>query len=248
MLALHCTMAFGGAWAGFAKHTGEQVTLIAPDLPSHGQSVDWDEVSDFSETSFLAALSAMDEGPMDVIGHSFGGAVALRLAVAHPEKVRSLTVVEPVFLAVGAANAPEAVHKHGAVIKPSLDALQAGDFETAARIFNGMWSDEGPKWETLPVRTRAAMVRAIHVLPAQHRFLFDDTAGMLAPGGLDCVAAPTLVMRGELAHPAIIATNDGLAQIMPNAVQSVITGAGHMAPISHPKLVAEVVLELLARS
>lgn len=248
MLALHCTMAFGGAWAGFAKHAGDLVTMVALDLPSHGQSVDWDGISEFSETCYLAALSAMDEGPMDVIGHSFGGVVALRLAVEHPEKVRSLTMFEPVFLAVAGMREPDKVEAHGAAVKPALDALQAGDRETAARIFNGMWSDEGPKWETLSVRTRAAMVRAIHVLPAQHRFLFDDTARMLAPGGLDSVALPTLVMRGEFAHPALTATNDGLAEMMPNAVQSVIEGAGHMAPISHPALVADAVAALLARS
>ncbi|MEW9919656.1 alpha/beta fold hydrolase [Marimonas sp. MJW-29] len=55
-------------------------------------------------------------------------------------------------------------------------------------------------------------------------------------------------MRSRSTAPAIIATNDGLAARMPDAVQSVIEGAGHMAPITHPKPVAEVVRELLERS
>lgn len=247
-LALHCTMAFGGAWSGLAKHLGDQLTLVAPDMPSHGASADWDEVSDFSDTVYAASLSVMDDAPMDVIGHSFGAATALRLAVKHPEKVRSLTVIEPVFFAVALTHAPEAMGTHDENARPFSEALEAGDHHLAARAFNRMWSTDAPKWDTMPERTRAAMARAIHVVPDTHAFLYDDAAGMLAKGGLDAVQAPTLLMRGALAHPAITGTNDGLAHIMPNATQSVIEGAGHMAPISHPALVAKAVQGLLDRS
>lgn len=248
VLALHCTMAFGGAWGGLAKQMGDQLTLVAPDMPSHGASVDWDEVSDFNDTVYAASLAAMDEGPMDVIGHSFGAVTALRLAVAHPEKIRSLTVIEPVFFAVALAHAPEAMGAHDENARPFFEAIQAGDRETAARKFNKMWSTEAPNWDKLPERTRAAMVRAIHVVPDTHAFLYDDTAGLLADGALNSVQVPTLVMRGALAHPAIAAVNDGLARIMPNADQSVIEGAGHMAPISHPALVADALRGFFERS
>ena len=246
-LALHCTMAFGGAWAGVAK-AATDLTLVAPDLPSHGGSADWDETSDFCEMVYGALLATMDDGPMDLIGHSFGAAIALRLAVTHPEKIRSLTVIEPVFFAVALQDAPETMAQHNAVAKPYIDALNAGDHETAARTFNRMWSVDAPKWEAMAPRTRAAMTRAIHVVPAQHDFLFHDTSGLLQPGALDACTIPTLIMRGQHANPAITATNDGLAARMPNATQSVIEGAGHMAPISHPVAVAAAMRGLLDRS
>lgn len=246
-LALHCTMAFGGAWSGFSKAMPE-LTLVAPDMPSHGRSVDWDEKSGFADTVYAASLAAMDAGPMDVIGHSFGAATALRLAVTHPDRIRSLTVIEPVFFAVALADRPETLAQHDQDAAPFRDAIEAGDRETAARTFNRMWSAEAPKWDTIPERNRAAMIRAIHVVPDTHAFLYDDTAGLLAPGALDACDIPTLVMRGEHAHAAIAATNDGLVARMPNARASVIAGAGHMAPISHPVAVAEAVRGLLARS
>ncbi|MFK7836138.1 MAG: alpha/beta fold hydrolase [Sulfitobacter sp.] len=246
-LALHCTMAFGGAWAGFSKAMPE-LTLTAPDMPSHGRSVNWDEVSDFGDTVYAASLPLLDETPMDVIGHSFGAAVALRLAVRHPEKIRSLTVIEPVFFAVAMQDAPDAMAEHDTLAKPYLEVLQTGDRETAARLFNRMWSEGGPKWDAMPERTRAAMIRAIHVVPGQDKFLFGDTSGLLDPGALDACTVPTLIMRGEHAHSGIVAINDGLAARMPNASVSVIKGAGHMAPISHPQQVAEAVRVLLARS
>lgn len=246
-LALHCTMAFGGAWSGFSKALPE-LTLIAPDMPSHGRSDDWDEESSFADTVFAGSLAAMDDAPMDVIGHSFGAVTALRLAVTHPDRVRSLTVIEPVFFAVAIQDKPETLAMHDADAQPFRDAIEAGDRETAARAFNRMWSAEAPKWHDMPERNRVAMTRAIHVVPDTHAFLYDDTANLLAPDALAVCSIPTVILRGEHAHAAITATNDGLAARMPNAVQAVIAGAGHMAPISHPQEVAESVRELLARS
>jgi len=248
VLALHCTMGYGGAWTGVVRALGETVTLVAPDMPSHGQSADWDGQSDFADTVYSASLAIMDDTPMDVIGHSFGAATALRLAVTHPERVRSLTVIEPVYFAAAMLNDPDVEARHDAGAEHYVAALAEGDMETAARLFNRLWGEGRTKWDDLPARTRAAMARGIRVVPSQHGFLFDDTAEMLAPGGLDAVAVPTVIMRGEDADPSIISVNDALAEIMPNAHQSVIQGAGHMAPISHPAEVAEELQVLFACS
>jgi len=240
-------MAFGGAWAGLAKCLGDRLTLVAPDMPSHGRSADWDGSSSFADTVYAAALSVMGDEPLDIIGHSFGAATALRLAVEHPGRIRSVTMFEPVFFAVALADAPDAVVDHDARAADFFAAIARGDRPLAARAFNRMWSDGAP-WDSLPERTREAMTRAIHVVPDTMRFLYDDCAGILAPGVLEAVATPTLLLRGELAIPAVIATNDGLARRMADAQQAVIAGAGHMAPISHPAGVAEAIAPLLARS
>lgn len=246
-LALHCTMAFGGAWAGVSKALGPQMTLVAPDMPSHGQSADWDEVSDFGDTVYAASAALLDAGPMDVIGHSFGAAIALRLAVDFPDRIRSLTLFEPVLFLFALADAPETMVDTESRAKPFTDALLAGNRREGARLFNRMWST-GPVWDSLPERARAAMARAIHVVPDTHAFLYNDTAGFLEEGVLAKVQMPTLVMRGDLALPAVKATNAGLARRLGNAMEVVIPGAGHMAPISHPAEVAEAISEVLRRS
>lgn len=246
-IALHCTMAFGSAWAGIAKELGGHVTLVAPDMPSHGRSADWDEKSDFADTAHVSTLAVMDDTPMDLIGHSFGAMVALRIAQAHPDRVRSLTLFEPVFFAVARADAPDTLEAHDAQAEPFNAAIRAGDRAGAARAFNAMWSG-GPLWDTLSERNRAAMTRAIHVVPDTIDFLYEDRCGLLAPGVLEALTIPTAVLRGEHALPAIKATNAGLAKRMGNAREAVIAGAGHMAPISHPAPVASEILALFARS
>ncbi len=240
VLALHCTLAFGGAWAGLMRQMKDEATFIAPDMPSHGRSPDWDEQYSFPDTVFEAALACLTE-PMDVVGHSFGGAIALRLAVERPDLVRSLTMVEPVFFCIARADAPELTEAHTKANTAFYDQVQAGDMEEAARVFNRAWSD-GPRWLDMPEQVRAAMTRAIHVVPGSHAFLFDDTANLVPR--LDRAVMPALVVRGEKTDAIVEVTNAGLARRLPNAREAVIDGAGHMAPVSHPAEMAALLRDL----
>ena len=246
-LALHCSLAHGGAWSGLAKYLGADLTFVAPDMPSHGRSADWDEMSHFADTVFRSAVETLDAAPMDIVGHSFGAVVALRLAVTHPTRVRSLTLIESVFFAVAQQDAPDAMIEHYADFEPFVEAVRAGNRIEATRVFNRIWGD-GSKWDDIPERSRNAMIRAIPMIPATYDFLYEDDAGMLAPGVLDKATMPTLLVRGFTSAEAITAIADGLVARLPDATQSVIDGAGHMAPISHPVLVADAMRGLLKRS
>jgi len=247
VLALHCTLAHSGAWRGLAELVGDKATLIAPDMLSHGRSPDWDGQGDYQDRC-VDAVAHLMEPDMDIIGHSFGATIALRLAVAHPEKVRSLTMIEPVFFAVALADDPEMVATHEAEAAPYIEALAAGDDALAARLFNRMWSNGAPRWPDMPETTRAAMTRAIHVVPAQRPSLFDDRPGMLAPGVLDRITAPALLLRGSQTHPAMAVVNEGLARRLPDAQSVVIEGAGHLLPITHPLETAAELRRLFDRA
>lgn len=188
-----------------------EATFHGFDLLSHGRSPDWDRRGDIQDRTVEAAERLLRPG-MDVVGHSFGATVALRLAVTHPQLIRSVTLFEPVF-----------------------EALERGDDAQAARVFNRMWgTEDSPRWPELPESTRAAMTRSIHVIPAADEMLYRDRAGLLRPGVLDRATMPVLLVRGSLTHPVIGAINDGLARRLPEARNVVIPGAGHMVPITHP--------------
>ena len=235
VLALHCTLAHSGAWRGLAKVIGDEVSLHAMDMPSHGKSADWTKKDGDFQDVVVAAATEMLDRPMDLLGHSFGATVALRIAAERPEMVRSLTLIEPVFFVVAGIDAPEMLAAHDEDAKPFVDAYQSGDAALSARLFNRMWSDESsPRWPDLPEKTRAAMTRAIHVVLACNPAVFDDRSGFLIPGGMDALTAPAQLLRGSNTHPIIAVVNDGLARRMPNAVSKVVEGAGHMLPITHP--------------
>jgi lipase len=246
ILALHCTIAHSGAWRGLAKVMETEATFITPDMPSHGRSPDWDGTGDFPDL-FAEALRPLLDRPMDVIGHSFGGMAALRLAVEQPQLVRSLTLIEPVFFAIAQQEAPELLERQARVNRPVSQALEAGDRALAARLFNRSWGDDATRWTDLSENARAAMARGIHILPASDSAIYADRPGLLKPGVLEALDMPVLLLRGGQSDEIIRVVNDGLARRIPGAENRVVDGAGHMLPITHPEATAAQLRAFYAR-
>ncbi len=246
VLAIHCTIAHSGVWRKLSEEF-EDCTFVAPDMLSHGRSPDWDRQGDFQDRMIEAVLPSLTE-PMDVIGHSFGGTLALRLAVELPDLVRTVTMVEPVFFAVAAIDDPAVFQQDQNASAPVFEAFEQGDEALAARRFNRMWGDEeGPRWDDLPDQTRNAMMRGVHIVQASGPAVMDRT-GILEPGVLDCVTIPALLVRGALSPPIVQVVNDGLVRRLPNAANAVIEGAGHMVPITHAAETARHLRDLFDRA
>ena len=89
-----------GSAVGGAKHFANQVSLVAkgwtvitPDRPGHGRSPAPDRGDDAALDGVWVAELLGEGGHL--VGHSFGGAVALAAAARRPEAVRTLTLIEP---------------------------------------------------------------------------------------------------------------------------------------------------------
>ncbi|WP_299738215.1 alpha/beta hydrolase [uncultured Roseobacter sp.] len=242
-LAIHCTLAHSGAWRGVGRALEDQVTLTAIDLPGHGKSDDWDGTVDLHELCMMAARAHLPTR-RDVIGHSFGATVALRLAVEHPEQVRSLTLIEPVFFAAAIRDTPERMQAHEVEAEPYFTALSAGDTAKAARLFNRFWGD-GTKWDEMPETTRRYLADRMYVVPGQSPVIIDDAAGLMTRGRLERAAMPCLLIEGDQTADIIDAVNASLARRLPNVRRATIAGAGHMSPITHPGAVAQEIAALL---
>lgn len=245
-LALHCSLAHSGAWTGLANDLPD-LCITAPDMPAHGKSADWDGESDLHSDATRIAMAMLQERggePMNLIGHSFGAVVALRIALEAPELVASLTLFEPVlFCAARAADSPEFVAYREA-LQPFADALQAGDREAAAASFQAIWG-RGVPFEALPGPQRDYIAQRIHLIPAQNGTLIDDGAGILAPMRLEGLGMPVLLMEGGESPPVINAINTELARRLPNVRREVVAGAGHMLPITHAGECAKIVSDFL---
>jgi lipase len=189
----------------------------------------------------------MLDDPMDLIGHSFGATVVLRLAVAYPDKVRSLTMIEPVFFAVVEQENPEAFAAHKRLAKPFEDALVAGDRVLAAKIFSEHWGD-GRAWERLTQTNRDALTTRIHLIFQGDPAVYGDRAGLLKPGALDAVKMPCLLVQGSASPTIVGLINAGLVRRLPGAQNIVVNGAGHMVPITHPEPVATALCALFSRA
>lgn len=218
----------------------DDISAIAIDLPGHGRSGDWS--ADNGDLHALSGRIAITfcEGRTDVVGHSFGAAVALRLAVDRPDLVRRLVLVEPVFFA--AAEGTEARARHDAAFQPFADAMAAGDRERATRIFADMWGG-GQSFDDLPAAQQQAMIDRIHLIQASTPGIVEDSGNLMRR--MNLAIAPALLISGTDSSDVIDAVHDGLAGVMPDARRIVIEGAGHMSPLTHPREVAGAIRDHL---
>jgi len=235
-LGLHCSMSHAGSWSGVMRHLGDTLHLTAFDLPGHGQSAPWPGTDEIQAVSTAIAASFLT-GPTDIIGHSFGATVALRLAVEHPGLVRSLNLYEPVFFAVALADDPALRRAHEAEMSGYSDGMAKGDLERAAAGFLQVWGD-GRRWCDVPLGMRDQMAAQMPLIEAAVPALYHDAGGLLRDGVLARVTCPVLLIEGGKSPAIISAINAGLAARLPQARRTVIAAAGHMGPITHPGAVA----------
>jgi lipase len=138
VLAIHGLTGHGQRWQRFAAEQLPELPVAAPDLLGHGSS-SW--AAPWTIDANVGALSALLEQQAEVavlvVGHSFGGAVALHLAAAHPELVAALVLLDP------------AVGLDGAWMAEIADAMLASpDYPDAAEAraekASGAWADVDP--------------------------------------------------------------------------------------------------------
>lgn len=234
-------MGSGRAFDPMARRLGGRVDLTAFDLPSHGRSGAWRpaEGEDYHTTVTRMAEGLLGEGPVDLIGHSIGATVALRLAVAAPGRVRSLTLIEPVLFAAS---------RSGHSLDDELAALAAaGKIEAAARLFLGIWGAPGG-FEALPRSLQQAAVELMPLVLETDAALSADVHGILRLGGLEAVRAPSLLIAGADSPAVVGEIFDTLAARLPDARRATVPGAGHMAPVTHPAEVSALVAGNLDRA
>ena len=139
ILAIHGLTGHGRRWQTLATRHLPEFAILAPDLIGHGRS-SW--VAPWSIDANVGALArlldAEADGPVVVVGHSFGGAVALNLAAARPDLVAALVLLDP------------AVGLDGGRMRDIADEMIASpDYtdreEAAAEKVNGSWGEVDPE-------------------------------------------------------------------------------------------------------
>lgn len=243
-LFIHCTLGRAGTWAAVQARLLDKLAMTAFDRPGHGASAPFagegGAVALHRLTTQIAAR--LIEGRADVIGHSFGATVALRLAMERPELVRSLTLIEPPLFALAADRPATAGQRR--MMEEVEAALAAGDRTAAARRFHQAVNPEVP-WDRLAPTARTRLADQIHLVVEEGAVTTDDAAGLGASGRLESVRQPALLIEGSASPPAFGAVQDVLAGRLPGVRRVVVMGAGHMSPLSHPDNIAAEIAAFL---
>lgn len=249
-LLAHCFLGHGATWDRLVSRITVPLEALAFDLPGHGRSPMPTRAETFLDDmaglvpDLLAQLPGSAGGVL-AMGHSFGGALMLRQAVLSPDTVTALVMIEPVFFA--AARGSAEFEQWCAEDAPLQAHLAAGRPEEAAKLFLHQNGD-GTPWAAMPARQRAAILRLITLMPGTEPGPTDDTAGLLAPGVIDALTCPVLLLAGAESPPIYRAVCRGLADRLPRAEVAIVEGAGHMLPLTHAAEVATRIDDWLRRT
>src|SRR5262249_26673414 len=99
VLLLHSSANTGSQWRSLMEMLQASYRLLAPDLYGYGETDPWPSNVPLrltDEAALIDAVLARYDRPIHLIGHSYGAAVGLRFAVEWPERLLSLTLIEPV--------------------------------------------------------------------------------------------------------------------------------------------------------
>ena len=101
VIALHCSLGSGHQWARLVEELTGKHQVITPDISGYGKNAGrlLLPTTMAEEVDFLSDRLGEAVGPIHLVGHSYGGALAFKIATASPlaSRVRSLTLIEPVL-------------------------------------------------------------------------------------------------------------------------------------------------------
>lgn len=86
-----------GVWRDVQESLAAGFRTIAYDIPGHGNALDWPDAGPprIAVKAILADLAERGSNPVNLVGHSMGGAIATLVALSEPAKVASLTLLSP---------------------------------------------------------------------------------------------------------------------------------------------------------
>lgn len=192
-----------------------------------------------------------------LVGHSYGGLIALYLAATTPRLVRSLVLVEPAvptllvkdanshlqslsFLLRSPSVAISASRFTSRYLKPAISAIQRGDLEEAARLFVDGLQGEGGFHKLGTARTMVVEnARTIMEVTTQHP--------PITLAAVKEIKTQTLVVYGVKTQLWLRRIAELLVSTMPNAELSVIEDSAHFPHLENPSRFNEHALTFLRK-
>jgi pimeloyl-ACP methyl ester carboxylesterase len=239
LLLLHAGIADRRMWdQHLAPLAGAGYRAVAVDLPGFGEAATapgpvahWEDV--------LATMDALGMDRASILGNSFGAAVALRVAVTAPGRVRS-----PLLFSAPAVPEPDPSAELLAIWEAEEAALEAGDVEGAVEAVVSAWVRPEAGDE---VRQRIATMQRGNY--EGHSGQEPDQAAdplEQGPALLAAVECPALIAAGEEDLVDFKNAVRELGAALPRAETTLIPDCGHLAPLEAPEEFRRLAIEHLS--
>lgn len=246
VVLLHSSGSSARQWAPLAEELQTEFRVHAVDFHGHGTAPAWNGAAPLTLDDDAALVEPLLNASADgvhLVGHSYGGAVALKLALKHPARVRSVTVYEPVvFRVLFDFNLLHAPAQRVLATAGAVHArLRRGMNEDAARVSVDFWSGAG-SWDRTPVVRQQSVAARMPSVMAHFNALFFD--GMQRRH-LAALQVPTLFLTGAATIAPTRRIGELLRHAVPFAQHEMLDDMGHLGPVTHAAIVNERIVRFL---
>ena len=244
----HSSCSSSGQWKALTERLSGDYRVLAPDLIGYGKTAAWPTGRRHlhaDEAAILIAMAELAGGNAQLVGHSYGGGMAVHAVLDRPDLFRSLVLIEPsLFRLLAAGGEAQAAAETRSIGTMVIDSVASGRPEQAAESFVRYFL--GPAaWEAMLPERRAGIVQTIpkNALEWRHEL----GAGRFELEDLGRIAMPTLVLGFDQSPPGLRAICDMLERTLPKAERVQLDGLGHMAPVLNAHQVNPVIMDFLNR-
>ena len=226
-------------WAGLVPSLADDFTCVSYDLRGHGDSPV--PPTPYSLDDLVEDLEALRDRlgheRIHVIGHSLGGMIGPAYARAHPDRVRTVTLL---------STAAGRTEEDGAKVRGVLAAMETDGIEAKLGALVERWYTDAfiaARPDAIETRKRQVLDTPAHVfLSVFHIYAETEMAPWLHE-----VACPCLVLTGELDGGCNPRLNRFIADTLPDSELVILDGLKHSILIEAPERVAPPVRDFLLR-
>ncbi len=242
VLLLHSSQSTSGQWRALQAELNDDFDVLAIDLLGYGKAPkpevddpDSFRLADEIPRIVASVRAAGQDQPVHLIGHSYGAALALKIAREQQIPVRSLTLFEPVAFHILDTDEPARQE-----IDSIADQMHQADAEAATRAFVDYWNQPG-YFDALPERIRQGMLRQADKVTMDFAALMGEPC---TAEDYRRVQVPTLLLSGAFSRQSAQQVAERLKQVLPQ-VETETLACGHMGPVTAPQLVNPRIVSFL---
>jgi pimeloyl-ACP methyl ester carboxylesterase len=220
-------------WLPLYERLSGSVDLLVPEHPGYGETEmpDWLDGFDDLVIHYDSLLDALELERVHLVGYSLGGWIAAEIAVFHPRRLESLTLVTPIGLRIPG--------------KPVGDVF-AMDPET---LFMTMFNDPTNAPQILPdIESLDEIEHQFGEMATLARLAWNPRFDPKLERRLERVSCPTLVVRAE--HDRLVPDEmaERYAELIDGARIETVPGTGHALVVEQPEMTADVISSFIQES
>jgi pimeloyl-ACP methyl ester carboxylesterase len=243
VVALHSSGASGRQWRALAAALEGTHRVLTPDLHGHGDGPPTPAAPATivaADAELVARLVAAAPHGVHLVGHSYGAAIALKVARRCASQVRSLAIVEPVafrmlFDRYGRRRPAAEIHDMGRALHT---LVRTGRSDIAAQRFVAYWGGDDA-WRRLGPDARASVASRMGAIAAHFDALASDEE--LTLDACRRIVVPTLLLAGTATRTPALRIAELVASALPRVRDERLLHGNHVEALESPaRIVARV--------